>query len=142
MIISVLESCQEYDRSSADLEKAANRLGYIPFVSTLTGTVRAVCGTVQAFFGVLGAMFRSGQYLITRNPDHLILAAANRKDVDHGVMNELRGNIESIPVAGNVATFIYDKMLNLRCNYTFEELNGKDPLNLHYTHFERLTPPK
>jgi hypothetical protein len=136
----VINSCRNYDQSVANLENQANTLGYIPLVSSLTGPVRAMCGAVQGMIGSVGGTLRTVQYLLTRNADHKLLAMANLTNLEHGALNATRGSIESMPVVGNVATFVYDNILGLRVNYMYEELNGKDALCLHYKDLQRMIP--
>ena len=98
-------------------------------MSTISGGIRLTLGTVQNILGSIGAAIRGCQYFISRNPETRNYAAANYWQGVHGTMNAQRGIIEMIPLAGNLATLLYDRCIGLRGNYTHEQLSsGVDPL--------------
>ncbi len=76
---------------------ALNAYGYIPGVSIISGTARALLGLVHTIV-------------------HLATAIFDRKNCNEhlqeslfGVKNIVRGAVETVPFAGNVICYLYDK---------------------------------
>lgn len=114
---------QKLDQRLANFENTFNKLGYIPLASTITGPIRALYGTTQVTAGVCLHYFKAAQYFITANPEHRNEAAAGFWYQLHGYNNISRGVVEFIPIVGNVSTILYDNVLCLRINYTFERIS-------------------
>lgn len=113
----------KFNESIAHIEtKYFNKAGYFPILSTISGGGRITLGGLQSIFGTIGALFRGCTYFISRDPVQREYAAENYWQSIHGNMNIQRGLIESIPLLGNGLTFLYDKGIGLRVNYTHEKL--------------------
>jgi len=111
------------DDRLANFEKTLNTLGYIPLVSSLSGTGRIVYGSVETLAGNVSCAYKSCQYFITGNREHRNQAAAHFWYAVHGVLNVQRGGCEFVPFIGNLATLLYDQAARLRANYTYEEIS-------------------
>ena len=111
------------DDRLASFEQILNTLGYIPLVSSISGTGRIVYGSVETLAGNVSCTYKSCQYFITGNREHRNQAAAHFWYAVHGVMNVQRGGWEFVPIIGNLSTFLYDKAVRLRANYTYEEIS-------------------
>ncbi|MEI6242148.1 MAG: hypothetical protein WCP39_01945 [Chlamydiota bacterium] len=83
------------------VEKVLNIFGYIPIVSSISGPIRAIMGKIQVIACAVLAVLA---FLTGRE------AMAWRCVICfvHGVANYFRGNIETIPVIGNIACLVYD----------------------------------
>ncbi len=114
---------QKLDQRLANFENTFNKLGYIPIVSTITGSTRALYGTAELTAGIGLQCLKGAQYFITANPEHRNEAAAGYWYAFHGAHNINRGAIECVPVIGNISTILYDHILCLRMNYTFERIS-------------------
>lgn len=114
---------QKLDQRLANLENTFNILGYVPLVSTITGPARALYGTAELTAGIGLHYLKGAQYFITANPEHRNEAAAGYWYVFHGAQNINRGAIECLPIIGNLSTILYDQILCLRMNYTFERIS-------------------
>jgi len=117
------------DHNMAKIEKKLNTIGYIPFLSILSGGFRIVLGNVQQFLGNIGFLYRGGDYLMSKDPKDRDLAAENHWYRVHGGSNTARGVVELVPIIGNLTTLFYDKVLSIRLNYTYEKLpEGVSPI--------------
>lgn len=113
----------------ANLETTLNCWGYIPIASSFSGALRGLIGSVQTVVANIGLGLKGCQYFCTRNSQHRKQAASYFMYGIHGAMNVTRGGIESIPIVGNLLTLIYDSLIGLRANYTYEVLpSGVDPI--------------
>jgi hypothetical protein len=111
---------QSFDKSFAASEKALNVLGWVPFVSTLSGGVRMMAGKIQAVaFAVFASLLFVYAYL---SNNQKLLAAADRLTtyIWHGMANVCRGFVEMIPIGGNIATILYDADPASRLRYPSE----------------------
>lgn len=73
-----------------------NRLGYIPFVSTITGLGRALLGIVHTIIHLACAIF-------SKNRKHHL------REAKLGLKNIARGLVEAIPIIGNITMYVVDK---------------------------------
>ena len=88
-------------------EQKLNPLGYLPGISIVSGTVRALFGIAEMISGLAKAAFQ------TMNPNRNLETQKTRIDFDielcmHGLANIVRGVIESIPLFGNAACLCFD----------------------------------
>ena len=91
-----------------DIDRQFGKAGCIPIVSTLTGYMRelygiveAIAGVAQLAFGFLSLPFTDDNRFIDRGFEHL----------NHGVLNIIRGNIEMIPILGNLIMLCSDNLI-------------------------------
>jgi len=92
-------------------ERALNMCGYIPVVSSFTGAFRVVAAVIQLLVAALFAL------LLTL----VRCAALSRRCWNisaNGLANIFRGAVEKIPLAGNLACYLYDR--NGRVQYLSE----------------------
>jgi hypothetical protein len=94
-------------------EKGLDIAGYIPFVSTVSGAIRAIAGKIQLIAsGIFAAPYLI--FYLTNERSAKIPARIERcrdfskKHFENGMANFYRGFIETIPFWGNAATFSYD----------------------------------
>ena len=113
---------QNIDKCFTAGEKAFNILGWVPFISSATGPVRMIAGKVMAIAAaVLAAATFAAGYIM--NDQKLIQKADQFAGyIWHGLGNFVRGFIESIPIAGNLATILYDSEPDARMRYKDEPL--------------------
>lgn len=79
-----------------------NYIGYIPFVSTITGCCRALLGIIHTIAHLVLAIFDSQNRAF-----HMEQAAL-------GGRNIVRGAIEMMPIVGNLALLIMDIVLGFK----------------------------
>jgi len=113
------------DTRLANFEETLNTLGYIPIVSTASGSVRIVYGSLETVAGNVSCVYKGCQYFITGNREHRNQAAAHYLYAVHGALNVQRGIVEFVPIIGNTVVFLYDKAARLRANYTYEQISPK-----------------
>jgi hypothetical protein len=129
---------QAIDAKLEQIESALNKLGWIPGISIVSGTVREGLGYVEILGGLAAAALRNIAASITSDK-----AAKERlykqAEVElsyaiNGLGNVVRGNIEKLPfwdlwaIAVNKAVlFTYD-LLQVRMNYGHEEASYKHPI--------------
>ena len=77
------------------LEGALNFTGYIPALSTVTGLIRMLIGTVEMVAGVFFTFILCSQ-------------CGSLSTLVNGTKNIIRGTIETIPIIGNVMMIAYD----------------------------------
>lgn len=112
------------DKGIRSLEKILNVAGYIPFVSSISGTLRVALGKVEiigaiaagALLGIKG-IFAPTAELRSTEINYAIGVAATYSL--HGFANIGRGIVEVIPLFGNISTLVYDSLGN-RVQYPFE----------------------
>ena len=101
-------------------EKALNVAGYIPFVSTLSGSARFTMGKIQFFASAIFILLSSSPIILfgnVPNPRQTRVFNCAKKHFEHACANTLRGVIELIPFLGNIATLIYDSSQYKRMSY-------------------------
>lgn len=87
-----------------DLEFVLNTCGYVPFISSTSGAFRVLVGQIECVFhGIIGTMF----YLENPEGGRCFYHASR---IFNGMGNIVRGNIETIPFAGNFICFWYDAL--------------------------------
>jgi hypothetical protein len=79
------------DASLKCFEKTLNVFGYIPIISTISGSIRAVYGKVELISGLGIAAISSLSCSYNRNVDHGLELAV------HGLANICRAAVEIIP---------------------------------------------
>jgi hypothetical protein len=104
------------DQSLQNIETTLNIVGYIPFVSIASGSIRFVGGKVEAIAGLILAA-------LSALPGGCQSAKEQSRRIDHGLelalhggANMIRGAVESIPVIGNLGCMLYD--LSNRMEYS------------------------
>ena len=110
---------KQLDTTLSVFEKGLNYVGYVPFVSTISGALRAEYGKIEVIGGLavtafkaISALFQAGAQRdasLERAVEHLTYAW-------HGVANIFRGIIEAIPFASLVTCLPYDLS---GCRYTY-----------------------
>lgn len=73
-----------------------NLLGYIPGVSTVSGSIRTLLGIIHTIVHLVAAIFNAKN------------RAYHLKEAGLGVRNIIRGLVEIIPIAGNITCLTYD----------------------------------
>ncbi|MEI6242149.1 MAG: hypothetical protein WCP39_01950 [Chlamydiota bacterium] len=118
----------DVERSFSSAEKVLNVTGYVPFVSSVTGPLRALMGKIQVIvFAVLAInAYMLGQKAVGERCVTCIL---------NGFANIVRGTVESVTLLGNLCCFIYDKVMLVRFGYTGEKT---DPASLQTRVFSNL----
>ena len=90
------------DEGLADAEKVFSYFGYVPFISTCSGSIRHCFAAIEIVVGIAGMIFnilkalfsedlRSKKFFL--NEIYFIL----RNYVAHGMANIIRGQFELIP---------------------------------------------
>lgn len=96
------------------VERVFNILGYIPIVSSISGPIRSgIWAIAQIFGGIIGLVLSLFLSIFTGDEGSNIFwiwAAL----VVNGVLNIIRGTIESIPFLGNLICFLYDRIRGKR----------------------------
>ena len=87
------------DESFQSFEKMLNVFGYIPIVSSVSGSVRQVYGNVQVIGGLATAVLSSLSN--QRQAEHGLEIAV------HGIANMCRSSVEMVPFL-NLACIPYD----------------------------------
>ncbi|MBS0604457.1 MAG: hypothetical protein JSS60_05395 [Verrucomicrobia bacterium] len=128
-----LISKDQLERTLARLEEAFNLIGYIPFMSVLSATVRAIGGKAQA---LLGLCFAIGYFCLlgfteTRKIKHFFHLKSSFSQILHGICNIVRAAIEAVPFLGLVVCLPYDRLLKKRFKYDVEnctdiEIEGEE----------------
>ena len=108
-----LKNEQQLNTDLNTLEKGLDIAGYIPFVSTISGAIRAIVGKIQ----LIAAGIFAAPYLIfyltnersSKIPTRIEHCRDfSKKHFENGLANLYRGLVESVPFWGNAATFSYD----------------------------------
>ena len=116
---------ESLDRGLAGAEKALNVLGWVPFVSSVSGAVRMSAGKVMVVaFAVLSALTYIMAYM-SNNQKLMDKADQFTQYIWHGFANVGRGFVESIPFLGNVCTILYDSEPAARMCYPNEPLSSR-----------------
>jgi len=90
------------ERLYAELERQVlNPCGYIPFVSSISGPLRALIGVIQtvAYSALSFVAFTDGARALSERFDCTM---------KNGLANIFRGCIETVPIAGNLLCYTYD----------------------------------
>jgi hypothetical protein len=92
----------EFDRERYVYEKPTlfQQMDWIPIISNISGTVRAIIGVVQIILGVF-TLIPEMIYSVAAGESHVYLITA-------GALNIIRGIVAEIWIAGNIALFLYD----------------------------------
>jgi hypothetical protein len=103
-------NCSHCNRSSISLsfepiDNTLNTLGYIPIVSNFSGGLRVFLGTIQAVAALAALMFGLATNQFNMNGKTL---AHMTLTIVSGIANMVRGTIEQLPLAGNLACYGYD----------------------------------
>jgi hypothetical protein len=94
-------------------EKGLNVLGWVPFVSSLSGAFRMVVAKVMI---VTTLILAAAEFMIGYLSSRAYRLQSHKCYLMHGVGNWVRGSIESFPFIGNLLCFIYD-LSHLRLQY-------------------------
>lgn len=119
-----LNSC---DKLFTSIEKGKpgcpglNTIGYIPFVSTISATVRTLYAKAQIITGIVLSVVLLIQSLFTKDckeADRIQADAVHAfKYCLHGITNLFRSVVEFLPIGGLVIGLPYDKCCHLRYDY-------------------------
>jgi hypothetical protein len=109
-----------YEQQRESFEKTINVFGYIPVISTFSGTLRMVVGGIALIKHVVAAVFCSIADLFGSNSNGYGYRVFKYSAYCiHDLCNVIRGGVELFPLAGNLITFIYDFALG-RFSYAVE----------------------
>ena len=128
------------DLEKADKEHIYNVLGYFPFLSTLSGTVRMIDGIFSSFYYDVSfdADTRRAFFAPEDSEERALHAINARKDneyEEHAHLNIGRGIIEFIPFV-NLTGLAYD-LMGARVKYTAETGSNIDRIR-EYTDMNAL----
>ncbi len=89
------------DELLQDFEQTLNVFGYIPIISTFSGSIREAYGSIQVTAGIAFAILSSLSQNNDRQAEHGVEIAI------HGFTNMCRATVEAIPFI-NLITIPYD----------------------------------
>ncbi len=123
-----LISKEQFESILAQGEQAFNLVGYIPFVSIISASVRSVGGLLQM---TLGFCFALGYFCVffykkSRNIKHFFYLKTSFIYALHGIANFFRAKIEAIPCLSLLFCLPYDRYFKKRFKYTTETLPKKE----------------
>jgi len=129
---------KEIDAKLEQIDSALNKLGWIPGISIVTGTVREGLGYVEIVGGLSGAALRNIAASFTSDKaakESLYKQAeVELSYAINGLGNVVRGNIEKLPIwdlwaiaVNKLVLFTYD-LIQFRMNYGHEETTYKHPI--------------
>lgn len=123
------------DNACAKVEHVLNKVGWIPYVSWVSGCIRVAIGKIMFVAGFILAAIKRFQGLAKNNP---ALTEESRQYVGyamHGFANICRGLVEMFPFI-NLICLIYDAFIG-RFAYSQEILErGVRPLNPYHYQFQ------
>lgn len=123
-----LISKDKLEKTLARGEEALNLVGYIPFVSTVSASIRSLGGILQM---ILGGCFALGYFCFffykkPRNIKHFFHFKMSMGYILHGVANFFRAKIEAIPFLSLLFCLPYDRYFKKRFKYSIETLPQKE----------------
>ena len=107
------------DQMMAKTEGVLNKLGWIPFVGCITGSLRFTIGKIMVLAGVFMAAFKALQGLFSGDSFYYKEAQQYAGYALHGFMNTGRATIEAIPFVNTIVLVAYDRLVG-RFSYGFE----------------------
>lgn len=120
----------------AHAEKGFNYVGYVPFVSKVSGSIRAVAGVVTMVAASIFSIIKGFEILFRQDKEKVKQCRREAKDgvnfAINGVGNIVRGVIECIPFVGNAAGAIYDFAIKARIAYPKENANVHNNVKTRY----------
>lgn len=115
------------DRSIATAEIWANRIGWIPLASRISGYLRYLFGQVELIAGLALGIFKFLQSMYTQNSMNKMESQLGFHYAVHGLGNMGRGIVEMF-VGLNLLCALYD-FLGPRMNYPHETVGpGTNPI--------------
>jgi hypothetical protein len=118
------------DHALSSGEDWANKAGYVPFVSLVTGYCRYEIGRVQTVASLAYAAFKLIEGLILGGDKSFKEAEQAAHYALHGIGNMARGFVEQITIVGNILCAAYD-LTGMRMNYPSEPIRVQNPLFNH-----------
>ncbi len=111
----------------AQVEQGMNPIDWIPYISGVSGIVRATIGLVEVVAGLAFAALKTFHIILTGKGFYSDAISQGLTYSMHGLGNILRGEIAMTPF-WNLALFVYDKYVG-RMDYEEEMLKkGVYPL--------------
>ena len=119
-----LISIDKFERVLARGEESLNLVGYVPFLSTVSGALRSLGGIAQLIVGFSCAIgyFCSFRYSKQSKVKHLLHLKTSLSHGFHGIANWLRAKIEIIPFLSLIFCLPYDRFFKKRFKYSAETL--------------------
>lgn len=119
-----LISKDKFERTLARGEEALNLVGYIPFVSIASASLRSLGGILQFTCGFCFAIgyFCAFAYSKPRKIKHFLYLKTSFGYALHGAANFFRAKIEAIPFLSLILCLPYDRYFKKRFKYAIENL--------------------
>ena len=99
-------SIQMYEQTFQAIETTFNAFGYIPMVSSLSGSIRTFYGIIQAVAALAVAILSSTGLVAITSTTMLPMIVSQL--LISGIFHVIRGYIEQFPFIGNATCIIYD----------------------------------
>lgn len=108
------------ERDQASFEKTLNVLGYIPFISSVTGGVRILSSSITLITSAIKLPLCAIADLFQHTPrGYSFRIQKHISYMCHSLLNIFRGSVEFSFLIGNIMTFSYDSLIG-RISYPVE----------------------
>ena len=124
------------DHVCARGENILNKLGWIPYVGSVSGAFRLAIGKIMFVVGIVLASYYFLRAIITNEPCLNDEPAEYAGYAIHGLANICRALVETMPFYNTVALLVYDAFLGRFCYFSEQLSVGVFPLNPYHPRFE------
>ena len=122
------------DHTCARMEHLFNKIGWIPYASWVSGSLRIAVGKIMVIAGLAMAAYKFLKGVFSNNPALAEEAGQFAGYALHGIGNICRGFVEIFPFV-NLTALFYDAFVGRFC-YSSEILEtGVTPLNPYHDRF-------
>lgn len=123
-----LLSKDKFERTLARGEESLNLVGYIPFISIASASVRSLGGLLQFTLGLCFTIgyFCAFSYSKPRQIKHFLHLKTSFAYALHGAANFFRAKIEAIPFLSLIVCLPYDRYFKKRFKYAIENLPERE----------------
>ena len=112
---------QEYERSLVEFEKKLNSWSYYPIASSVTGLYRGIWGALSTIkHTVLAGFYGAQDFLNKPIEERFFRTYKHLQYIGHARANLFRTSVEMVPIAGNLTTLFYDRVVGRACAYQTE----------------------
>lgn len=124
------------DRVCARGENIFNKLGWIPYVGSVSGALRLAIGKIMFVVGLALACYYFIRTIVTNQPCLNNEPAEYAGYAMHGLANICRALIEMTPFCNTIVLLAYDAFVGRFCYFSEKLQTGVRPLNPYHSDFE------